>query len=134
MARAEALQNVRVWARRLHVGYEEAKASNFMDDFHPGSVLIGPLTYLFAKRNNRDIKLGAICANTLVSILRGENGGKNIHATSLQEAEKLGMLAVWSGSYQLIISEVEFAIQQRNAEKAKPNFTNYILNRVREGR
>ena len=82
MARTEALQNVRVWARRLHVEYEEAKASNFMDDFYPGSVLIGPLTYLFAKRNDRDIKLGAI--------------------------------------------------QQRNAEKARPNLVNHILNRARE--
>ena len=132
MARAEALQNMKVWARRLHVEYEEEKASKFLDEFHPGSVLSGPLTYLFAKRNNRDVKLGAVCANTLVSILRGENGGKNAYTTSLQEAEKLGMSAVWIANYQLIVGEVESAIQQRNAEKAKPNLVNHILNRARE--
>lgn len=137
MASNEALQNARVWARRMGVEIDQEKLVKFLDDNFPGSVLTGPLTAVMMRHfkgvvvDNTDRYIAAhTVAVTLAEILRGDNVSGNI-LTVMGEVVKrwTGTRAtvVFSTHGEMMCAAVRTAIAARTVEKSRPNLANVVL-------
>ncbi len=137
----EALQNAKVWARRMGVEVDPTKLEALLNQNFPGSVLRGPLSAVMMRYykdkimdNKYRMCVGVITAYTVVAIIREEfKSSSNV----LEIAA--GLVKEMSDSYktafamhsQLICDTVVYAITARAKEKATPNVANLILNKIK---
>ena len=137
MASKEALQNARVWSRRMGVIIDQEKLVKFLDDNFPGSVLVGPLTAVMMRHfkgavvDNTDRFIAArIVADTLAQIIRADNASGNILTVMGEVVQRWADArpgVVFSLHGKLMCSAVSAAIAARTAERSRPSITNMIL-------
>lgn len=141
MANKEALQNARVWARRMNVELDQDKLIEFLDIHFPGGVLRGPLTAVmcrYLKGTVTDAKqrfvVARIIADTVVAIQRGETTGGNtlgIVADIVKKYNDDRAQVIFTMYNQLIVDGVVTAINARHAEKSKPSIGNVVANMIK---
>ena len=137
MASNEALQNARVWSRRMGVEIDQEKLVKFLDDNFPGSVLVGPLTAVMMRHfkgalvDNTDRFIAArTAADTLAQIIRADTVSGNILTVMggvCKPWTDPRASVVFSLHAKVMCAAVGTAIAARAAEKSRPNITNVIL-------
>lgn len=141
MAKKEALQNARVWARRMSVELDQDKLIEFLDTHFPEGILHGPLTAVMCRYlkgtvtdANQRFVVARIIADTIVAIQRGETTGGNILAIVADIVNKYNdskAQVIFTMYSQLIIDTVVAAINARHAEKSKPSVGNVVANMIK---
>lgn len=136
-----ALQNGKVWARRLDVEVDPVKLEELLTKNFPGSVLKGPLTAVMLRYYKPLLSddtarkhVAAITAHTLAAVIRSEfKSGANLLAIAGGIVNQMSdeYKTAFATHSQLICDTVAKAIAARAKEKSSPSITNIILNKIK---
>ena len=141
MANEYAMQNGRVWARRMEVECDLVQLEKFLDTNFPGSVLVGPLTAVMCRYYKASISgdddrrvAAGITATALAAVLREQYSG-NVLALLAQIAQGDAVAVTVFAKYSNVMtSAIAVAIAARTAEKNRPSLANMIAMHIRRRR
>ncbi len=137
-----ALQNAKVWARRMEIDFDQDQFSIMLESRFPGSALRGPLILVasrYLKVNgliqNKDQRHRAaiIIGNAIASIVRGEKAGDVLKVVA-ETVNEIGtkLVGVTFAMHSVAICDaVNKAIVARTAEKNTPSLAQMVINRAR---
>ena len=137
-----ALQNAKVWARRLDVEVDPVKLEELLTKNFPGSVLKGPLILVasrYLKVNGLIVDKHArhqaafIIGNSIASIVRGDKSGDILKVVA-ETVNEIGatLVGVTFAIHSVAIRDaVNKAIAARTAEKNAPSLAQMIINQAR---
>lgn len=137
-----ALQNAKVWARRMEIDFDQDQFSVMLESRFPGSVLKGPLILvasrylkvngLIADKHARH-QAAFIIGNSIASIVRGDKSGDILKVVA-ETVNEIGttLVGVTFAMHSVAIRDaVNKAIAARTAEKNAPSLAQMIINQAR---